>query len=29
VDSGTTDPRQWIQDPEAFFSGRKETWTDF
>lgn len=25
----TTDPRQWIDDPEAFFAGREETWTDF
>jgi hypothetical protein len=29
VDPGTTNPRQWIHDPEAFFAGRKETWTDF
>jgi hypothetical protein len=25
----TTDPRQWVDDPEAFFAGREETWTDF
>ncbi len=29
VDAGTTDPRQWIDDPDAFFAGGKETWTDF
>ncbi len=25
----TTDPRQWIEDPEAFFAGGEETWIDF
>jgi hypothetical protein len=25
----TTDPRQWIDDPETFFAGGGETWTDF
>jgi hypothetical protein len=29
VDAAATDPRQWIDDPKAFFSGREETWTDF
>jgi len=29
VDDETTDPRQWVDDPEAFFAGRGETWTEF
>jgi hypothetical protein len=29
VDPETTDPRQWIDDPQAFFAGREETWREF
>jgi putative CocE/NonD family hydrolase len=29
VDDETTDPRQWVDDPEAFFAGREKTWTDY
>lgn len=29
VDDETTDARQWVDDPEAFFAGREETWTEF
>jgi putative CocE/NonD family hydrolase len=29
VDAETTDPRQWVDDPEAFFAGREETWTEY
>ena len=29
VPSGSTNPCQWIDDPEAFFEGREDTWTEF
>ena len=29
VEPESTDPLQWIQDPEAFFSGREETWVHY
>ncbi len=29
VEAASTDPRQWIDDPDAFFRGKKETWTDY
>jgi predicted acyl esterase len=28
VPQDSTDPRQWIEDPKAFFQGHEETWTD-
>jgi putative CocE/NonD family hydrolase len=29
VDPDSTTPQQWIEDQEAFFSGKEETWVDF
>jgi len=29
IDSASTEPGQWIDDPEAFFSGDPSTWTEF
>jgi putative CocE/NonD family hydrolase len=29
VPAESTDPRQWIDDPEAFFEGREDTWTTY